>query len=91
MKTYKVDLDYESFLFDPNYLENSAPSQKIIREFEYVFFIINKESTVLKNIRNYDKNYLNKLAKLDEIGIVEYTNEEIVRNPLITKILNELD
>ena len=65
MKTYKVDLDYESFLFDPNYLENSAPSQKIIREFEYVFFLINKESSVLKNIRNYDKNYLNKLAKLE--------------------------
>jgi phosphate starvation-inducible PhoH-like protein len=37
------------------------------------------------------KYVINKLSKLDEIGVVEYTNEEIVRNPLITKILNELD
>lgn len=64
MKTYKVDLDYESFLFDPNYIENSGPSQKIIREFEYIFFLVNKESCRLKNIRTYDKNYLNKLARL---------------------------
>lgn len=64
MKTYKVDLDYESFLFDPNYIENSPASQKVIREFEYVFFIINKEECALKNIRPYDKNYLTKLKNL---------------------------
>lgn len=65
MKTYKVDLDYESFLFDPNYIEDSPASLKIKREFEYVFFLINKENCVLKNSRLYDKNYLNKLKGLD--------------------------
>ncbi len=67
MKTYKVDLDYESFLFDPNYIENSASSIKIIREFEFIFFLINKENCILKNCRAYDKNYLNKLRSLDFI------------------------
>jgi hypothetical protein len=64
MKTYKVDLDYESFLFDSNYIENSPANLKIIREFEYVFFIINKEVCSLKNVRPYDKNYLTKLKNL---------------------------
>jgi hypothetical protein len=64
MNTYKVDLDYESFLFDPAYREDLPVYQKIIREFEYIFFLINKESCVLKNYRDYDKNYLNKLQGL---------------------------
>lgn len=65
MKTYRVDLDYESFLFDPNYIEDSPASQKIIREFEYIFFLVNQESCAIKNVRNYDKNYLNKLKALN--------------------------
>lgn len=65
MKTFKVDLDYESFLFDPNYAEDSISNLKIIREFEYIFFIINKEACILKNSRDYEKNYLNKLEKLN--------------------------
>jgi phosphate starvation-inducible PhoH-like protein len=31
---------------------------------------------------------MQKLSKLDEYGIVEFTSEDIVRNPLITKIIN---
>jgi hypothetical protein len=65
MKTYKVDLDYESFLFDPNYIEDSSTAQKIIREFEYIFFLVNKQNCYLKNIRTYEKNYLNKLQRLN--------------------------
>lgn len=65
MKAYKVDLDYESFLFDPNYTEDSAPNLKIIREFEYIFFLVNKDECILKNARDYEKNYLNKLRGLD--------------------------
>lgn len=64
MKTYKVDLDYESFLFDPNYIEDSPASLKVIKEFEYIFFLVNQESCILKNSRPYDKNYLNKLKAL---------------------------
>ena len=67
MKTYKVDLDYESFLFDPNYTEDSVLNLKIIREFEYIFFLVNKDDAILKNARDYDKNYLNKLKSLDFI------------------------
>lgn len=65
MKTYKVDLDYESFLFDSNYTEDSVSNLKIIREFEYIFFLVNKNECTLKNARDYEKNYLNKLKTLD--------------------------
>ena len=64
MMTYKVDLDYESFLFDTNYIEDSPSSLKIIREFEYVFFFINQSACALKNYRNYEKNYLTKIKNL---------------------------
>lgn len=61
MKTYKVDLDYEASLFDPNYLEDSPANLKIIREFEYVFFLIEKEKSILKNLKEYELTYLNSL------------------------------
>ena len=64
MLTYKVDLDYESFLFDEFYQEDSLASKKIIGEFEYVFFLINKEPCRLKNIVQYEKNYLDNLLSL---------------------------
>lgn len=64
MKTYQVDLDYESFLFDPSYQENSPSSLKRRREFEYIFFLVNKENCCLKNCRNYSPDYLNKLKSL---------------------------
>lgn len=67
MKTYKVDLDYESFLFDPSFTEDSVANLKIIREFEYIFFLVNKDECILKNARDYEKNYLNKLKSLDFI------------------------
>lgn len=64
MKTYKVDLDYEASLFDPAYQEDSSASRKIIREFEYVFFLVEKEKSILKNYKDYDKIYLEHLKKL---------------------------
>ena len=64
MQTYKVDLDYESFLFDENYIEDSSSSRKIISEFEYVFFLINKESCRLKNCVQYEPYYLDTLRAL---------------------------
>jgi hypothetical protein len=64
MLTYKVDLDYESFLFDEFYQEDSASSKKIISEFEYVFFLINKETCRLKNVVQYEKKYLDNLLSL---------------------------
>lgn len=64
MKTYKVDLDYEASLFDPAYQEESAASKKIIREFEYVFFLVQKEKCVLKNYKDYEKRYLDHLNRL---------------------------
>ncbi len=65
MKTYRVDLDYESYLFDTNYSEDSVLNLKIIREFEYIFFLVNKVDCTLKNARDYEKNYLNKLKALN--------------------------
>ena len=64
MKIYKVDLDYESSLFDPNYQENSPSNQKIIREFEYVLFFDQKEKSILKNAKDYDTKYLDSLYDL---------------------------
>lgn len=63
MKTYKVDLDYESSLFDSAYAEDSPASLKVIKEFEYVFFLINKDKCALKNFRNYDQSYLKSLKE----------------------------
>jgi len=64
MKTYKVDLDYESSLFDPVYSADSSASKRIIREFEYVFFLIEKEKCILKNFKDYEKKYLEHLKTL---------------------------
>lgn len=64
MKTYKVDLDYEASLFDPHYREDSPESQKIIREFEYVFFLVEKTQCCLKNFKNYEIKYLDHLKAL---------------------------
>jgi hypothetical protein len=64
LQTYKVDLDYEASLFNPGYVKDSPANQKIIREFEYVFFLIQKEKSVLKNVKSYEKNYLNELENL---------------------------
>ncbi len=64
MKTYKVDLDYEASLFDLNYTEDSSSNQKIIREFEYVFFLVEKEKAILKNLKSYEKKYLDHLKSL---------------------------
>jgi len=64
VKTYLVDLDYESFLFDPSFQENSSASLKRQREFEYIFFLVNKENCRLKNCRNYSPDYLKKLKTM---------------------------
>ena len=67
MKTYKIDLDYESYLFNSQYNEEDPTNLRIIKEFEYVFFLINREKCILKNIRPYEKNYIDYLKKLDFI------------------------
>ena len=64
LKTYKMNLDYEVSLFDPDYVEDSPGNQKIIKEFEYVFFLANKENTILKNYKTYEISYLEKLIKM---------------------------
>jgi hypothetical protein len=64
LRTYKVDLDYEAFLFAQGYQEQDPSNLKIIREFEYVFFLINKEKCIFKNIKSYEKSYLDYLKKL---------------------------
>lgn len=61
MKTYQVDLDYESYLFDPAYDAQSSSTLKKQREFEYVFFLINRENCILKNCRGYSEKYLKSL------------------------------
>lgn len=64
MIPFKVNLDYEASLFDPNYLENNSNNHKIIREFEYIYFLIQKEKSTLKNFKGYEKKYLDSLLKM---------------------------
>ena len=64
MKCFKVNLDYEAYLFDQNYRVNSHKSMAMIKEFEYVFFLVNNEQCFLKNYANYQNNYLEKLQSL---------------------------
>ena len=61
MVPFKINLDYEASLFDPNYLESSSASHKIIREFEYIYFIVQKEKSIIKNFKGYEEKYLNSL------------------------------
>ncbi|MDD4973205.1 MAG: hypothetical protein PHY93_02590 [Bacteriovorax sp.] len=75
-KIYKVDLDYEAFLFDPQYKEGSPTNQKIIREFEYVFFLVNQEKAILKNCQVYDQSYLARLKNM-EFVIPEFNPEAL--------------
>ena len=65
MRTFSVDLDYESYLFDPHHNPNSSTSLRAKREFEYVYFLIQQEQTRLKNVRDYSSEYLQHLKSLD--------------------------
>jgi hypothetical protein len=63
MDCFKVNLDYEAYLFEKNYNENSHKSLSFIKEFEYVFFLINNHTCFLKNYSTYDEDYLGSLRK----------------------------
>ncbi|MDD0854210.1 hypothetical protein HBN50_13945 [Halobacteriovorax sp. GB3] len=61
MKTDIVNFDYEDAL---NGVVNEKRSQSIISEFEYIYFLVNKdESSMMKNHREYSQDYLNHLKK----------------------------
>lgn len=64
MIPFKINLDYEASLFDPNYFENNSNNYKIIREFEYVYFIVQKEKSTIKNFKGYEAKYLNLLREM---------------------------
>lgn len=64
MPVYEIDLDYEASLYDPAYNSQSAHSLKTIKEFEYIFFLLNQQKCTLKNKREYTSDYLNHLRQL---------------------------
>ena len=48
---YKIDIDYEAKLFQPDYQEKNTA--KIIKEWEYVYFLIQQNPfSVLKTFRS---------------------------------------
>ena len=62
---YIFDIDYESYLYDNHYDENSTTNLKLRNEFEYLFFLLNKnENAILKTSTLFDQSYLNKLTSL---------------------------
>ena len=57
------NLDYEFKLFD-SWQDDLKEQKKILtisKEFEYVYFLIEKEQTALKNLKNYPDDYLSHL------------------------------
>jgi len=61
--TYKVDIDYEARLYDPNYDETAY--MKHVKDWEYVYFLCQRNPLrILKSVRIYDQAYLDKLQGL---------------------------
>jgi len=56
-------------------------------------FIISGDIEQIDRFKNENdsglKDALNKLKGVDDVGIMEFNNEDVVRNPLISKILNK--
>lgn len=62
---HRVDIDYESYLFDPSYTEKEEKYLKLIKEYEYIYFLINTENnSILKNHKIYHQDYLDYLKDL---------------------------
>ena len=60
---YKMDIDYEAKLFQPDYEEKGTA--KTVKEWEYVYFLLQQNPfSVLKNIKEYDAAYLDGLRSL---------------------------
>lgn len=79
MKTYFVNLDYESFLFNPLYKDSDPKNLKMIKEFEYIFFLVNTEECILKNVNQYSNDYLNHLISLGfQIPILNSNSNEYI-------------
>lgn len=64
IKKYLTNFDYEYSLFDENYSHNDKKYQKMRAEFEYVFFFVEKEHSLLINENNYQPDYLSYLREL---------------------------
>ena len=74
MKTYKVDLDYENYLFDESYDPNLKPYMKINQSFEFAFFIVNKQKCKLQNSKPYPREYLARLKKDHFYTFLSFSN-----------------
>jgi hypothetical protein len=63
-KCYKVDIDYEQYLYLNDYDDSNPLYLKMIREYEYIYFLINDDvETSIKNYKLYDTSYLDYLKK----------------------------
>ncbi|MBP9674622.1 MAG: hypothetical protein KBD63_05960 [Bacteriovoracaceae bacterium] len=63
MTTYRINIDYEHFLFKKDY--NSQAYQIFNQDFEFVFFFLNKDKSVkLQNQKNYSLEYLQFIKEL---------------------------
>ena len=63
-KAWKIDIDYESYLFDPAYEEDNEKYSKVVKEFEYIYFICCNKESILKNTRSYEASYLQRMQNL---------------------------
>lgn len=75
----RFNLDYEFELFDfhkDNKKEKNKISE-IAKEFEYVYFFIEKSETILKNLRSYPEDYLDYLKKIG-LKVPQFTNNSTI-------------
>ena len=91
-----MNIDNSILIFEEG--QNATPSQmKLLLTrigFNSKFFISGdlEQTDRYKDIRHsglYDA--INKFNNIDEIGVFQFGDEDVVRNPVITKILNQYD
>lgn len=62
---FKVNIDYEYQLFDPNYHENKY--LELNQTFEFFFLLLSNEDESLIPVRKYSKNYLQKIKDIFDV------------------------
>ncbi|MBL7665963.1 MAG: hypothetical protein JNM93_12580 [Bacteriovoracaceae bacterium] len=78
MQAYRVNIDYEYFLFDPHYQASTAKYQKMIEEWEYIYWYCDNSGTLLTQ-KNYPTIELKKIEKIinAEVKLTKQTDKVI--------------
>jgi hypothetical protein len=64
LNSYRVNIDFEYELFDPNWSFMAPTYRKICQELEWLYLFMGDEGTTLSTDVNYEKDYLDYVASL---------------------------